>query len=85
MTGVEARRKKGGLGAARNELNQYYGLLLGVESPWEVRGGVKCQECGKECTVADHAPERTWRHLDTMQFETLIRARVPRSDCRRMG
>jgi len=22
--------------------------------------------------------ERTWRHLDTMQFETLIRARVPR-------
>ena len=22
--------------------------------------------------------ERPWRHLDTMQFETLIRARVPR-------
>ena len=42
---------------------------------------VACPECGKQCTVADHAPERTWRHLDTMQFETLIRARVPRSRC----
>jgi transposase len=47
--------------------------------------GVSCPECGKECTIADHAPERTWRHLDTMQFETLIRARVPRSRCQEHG
>lgn len=91
--------------ALHSELNRHYGLLLGVESPWEVTGvkldvagkrvevgvawtrgeRVKCPECGKECTVADHAPERTWRHLDTMQFETLIRARVPRSDCPEHG
>jgi len=31
------------------------------------------------------APERTWRHLDTMQFTTLIRARTPRSDCPEHG
>jgi len=50
------------------------------------RGGrVKCPECGKECTIADHAPERSWRHLDTMQFETRLRARVPRSDCPSCG
>jgi transposase len=46
-----------------------------------VGGPVTCPECGAECTIADHAPERTWRHLDTMQFETRIRARVPRANC----
>lgn len=50
------------------------------------RGGrIKCPECGRECTIADHAPERTWRHLDTMQFETRLRARVPRADCKECG
>ncbi|MFN5322613.1 MAG: transposase family protein [Planctomycetota bacterium] len=28
---------------------------------------------------------RTWRHLDLMQFETILRARVPRSDCPSCG
>ncbi len=42
------------------------------------RGGlVRCPECDAECPIADHAPERTWRHLDTMQFETLLRALPP--------
>ncbi|MGC9367443.1 MAG: hypothetical protein ACP5FK_10455 [bacterium] len=22
-------------------------------------------ECGKSCSIYDHAPERRWRHLDT--------------------
>ncbi len=48
-------------------------------------GRVVCPECGSECTIADHAPERTWRHLDTMQFETRLRARVPRADCKACG
>lgn len=52
---------------------------IGVE--WGRGHEVPCPECGKPCAIADHAPERTWRHLDTMQFETLIRARVPRSRC----
>jgi len=46
---------------------------------------VTCPECGKRCVMADHAPERTWRHLDTMQFETRIRARTPRSRCPEHG
>lgn len=46
---------------------------------------VRCPECGEECAVHDHSPERTWRHLDTMQFETRLRARVPRSDCSECG
>jgi len=46
---------------------------------------VKCPECGEKCGIADHAPERTWRHLDTMQFETILRARIPRARCKSCG
>ena len=41
--------------------------------------------CGQACPQADLAPERTWRHLDTMQFTTELRARVPRSHCSKCG
>ena len=44
-----------------------------------------CPECGAACPLADHAPERTWRHLDTMQFETVLRARLPRVKCAKCG
>jgi transposase len=42
---------------------------------------VKCPECGGKCAIADHAPVRRWRHLDTMQFTTELVARIPRADC----
>lgn len=44
-----------------------------------------CPGCGTECPLKDHAPERRWRHLDTMQFETLLVARVPRTNCSKCG
>lgn len=46
---------------------------------------VRCPECDTECPLHDHADERQWRHLDTMQFETILTARVPRSSCRVCG
>ena len=46
---------------------------------------VFCSECGLQGTVYDHAPEQRWRHLDTMQFETIIIARIPRSQCSDCG
>ena len=49
------------------------------------KGYLPCPECNAECVIADHAPERTWRHLDTMQFETILRARVPRTKCAQCG
>jgi transposase len=50
------------------------------------RGGpVTCPECNAQCAIADHAPERTWRHLDTMQFETVLGTRVPRANCKACG
>lgn len=44
-----------------------------------------CPECGELCSVYDLREERSWRHLDTMQFETIIRCRVPRCDCPEHG
>src|SRR4051812_15314382 len=44
-----------------------------------------CPECGKPCGLYDQGEERTWRHLDTMQFETQLKARVPRSNCQEHG
>lgn len=50
------------------------------------RGGpVTCPDCDAECAIADHSPERTWRHLDTMQLETVLRARTPRARCQTCG
>lgn len=58
-----------------------------VEIALEHGGGrkVECPECGGQCAIADHSPERRWRHLDTMQFETVLRARLPRADCPKCG
>lgn len=33
---------------------------------------------GELCKIYDYAPERSWRHLDTMQYMTYIRCRLPR-------
>jgi transposase len=48
---------------------------------WPSGHQVKCPECNQSCTIKDHREERSWRHLDTMQFQTIITSRVPRSDC----
>lgn len=56
-----------------------------IELNWQREAAARCPECGRECSIYDRAPERTWRHLDTMQFTTLLRARVPRSDCPEHG
>jgi transposase len=44
-----------------------------------------CPECGVACSLYDHAEERTWRHLDTMQYKTLLHARPPRVNCDEHG
>lgn len=44
-----------------------------------------CPGCRESRPLKDHAPERTWRHLDTMQFETRLTARVPRTNCPQCG
>ena len=56
-----------------------------IELGWQWGSAAKCPECGCECSLHDSAPERTWRHLDTMQFVTVIRARTPRANCPEHG
>lgn len=44
-----------------------------------------CPECAKTCPIRDHSPQRQWRHLDTMNFETIIKCRIPRTNCKDCG
>jgi len=46
-----------------------------------VGGKLCCPECQGSCRKFDSAPKRRWRHLDTMQFETVVQASVPRCEC----
>ena len=43
-----------------------------------------CPECGKACPGYDSQP-RTWRHLDTCQFQTVLACDVPRCRCPEHG
>jgi transposase len=43
-----------------------------------------CPECLERAPIHDHR-DRTWRHLDTCQYRTLVHARVPRLDCPNHG
>lgn len=44
-----------------------------------------CPKCAQELPLYDHAEERTWRHLDSCQYETHLRARIPRVACDEHG
>jgi transposase len=50
-----------------------------------VGGRATCPDCMASCSLKDHAPQRKWRHLDTMQFETILTTRVPRTACDKCG
>jgi transposase len=52
-----------------------------IEVEWRKDAGVACPECGQPGVRHDHAPEREWRHVNVMQFTSVIRARVPRCRC----
>jgi len=41
--------------------------------------------CGRSVKLYDHAEMRTWRHLDSCQFQTHLHARVPRVACPEHG
>lgn len=46
------------------------------------RGGMfPCPECGTAGCKAYDTEERTWRHLNFFQYETYLKARMPRVQC----
>jgi len=56
-----------------------------IEVEYATERAVPCPECGHSCARHDHAPEREWRHLNVMQFLTVIRAALPRCECPEHG
>lgn len=58
---------------------------VNVEVFYREEASAVCPKCGSRCGIYDHAPERRWRHLDTMQYETCLRSKVPRADCPECG
>ena len=54
---------------------------VGVELVGET---LVCPACGAACPGYDRRPP-VWRHLDTMQYRTLVRAEVPRVRCAEHG
>ena len=56
-----------------------------VEIYYDQSQPLECPECGQSCPHYDDREMREWRHLDTMQFETLLRCEVPRCNCPEHG
>jgi len=54
-------------------------LTINLFSPRGIK--LPCPLCKKLCPKEDAQRERKWRHLDTMQFETIIKCKVPRVLC----
>ena len=68
----------------RNELDTVERQLeIGID--FERGGTFACPECGRAGCKAYDTEERRWRHLNFVQFETVLSARVPRVDCGRCG
>ncbi len=43
-----------------------------------------CPRCGRKCSRYDHKA-RKWRHLDTCQYKTTLKAEIPRVECEEHG
>jgi transposase len=59
----------------------FEGLKVDVWVEWPLERKAPCPECGAGCAIYDHREERQWRHLDTMQFQTILHCRIPRINC----
>lgn len=69
VTGVDLDRKAG---------------EVTVRVGWDLTVPFACPTCHRTCDGHDHR-ERTWRHLDTCQYKTLLTAKVPRIKCPEHG
>jgi len=66
---------------------QFFDLLLNFGADWIVKSVTTNLEASEveifveyfgSAPIYDYAPQRRWRHLDTMQFQTFINCRLPR-------
>ena len=61
------------------------GKRIVIEIGYNLSEPMECPECATRCRHYDHREMREWRHLDTMQFETVLRCEVPRCKCPEHG
>lgn len=66
-------------------LIDFEGKKVDVWVKWPLEKQAPCPECGKTYVIYDHRDERQWRHLDTMQFQTILHCRIPRIKCLEHG
>ena len=59
----------------------YAALRVDLWVAWPPKEKASCPECGEPCPIYDHREKRQWRHLDTMQFQTILHSRIPRIEC----
>lgn len=67
------------------EINHQQTSITVVLAHATAPGLFRCPKCDAVAPVYDHHKARTWRHLDTCQFETLLTAQVPRVHCQACG
>lgn len=67
------------------EINHVETKVTVVLAHFTGSGLFRCPTCDAQAPIYDHHDTRTWRHLDTCQFQTLLAARVPRVNCRACG
>ena len=58
---------------------------VSVFAEHDIDATFNCPECDAASPLHDHEQERSWRHLDSCQFETHLRARIPRVHCDKHG
>jgi transposase len=57
-------------------------VVIRVEETSALWPTVECPHCGRKSVRGyDHAPERTWRHLNVCQLESEIACALPRGEC----
>lgn len=66
-------------------LIDFEGQKVDVWVEWPSEKQAPCPECGKSYVIYDHRDKRQWRHLDTMQFQTILHCRLPRVKCLEHG
>ena len=81
MLEEEDRRKKIILASASPRRKEILKLL---KLDFEEGKRFGCPQCGKLCPTHDTSIKR-WRHLNFFQYECLLEARVPRSNCPEHG
>lgn len=60
------------------------GREVRVNVEWMPTERLTCPECGEECAQHDRR-KRSWRHLDTCQYRTILTAEIPRAKCEKHG